>query len=195
MRPCAALTAASLLASCTTTYAIPKPELTRLDGFKDDNAALMRELGDVMLDRPTERRRAVKDVDGQTHHFTSDTPLALARVVSKASVPPTQQVLEYQRFLQVGVDAEHFRGVPLEGSTSSTFAPPVVVSMAEVDHARLREFSLGKTLLLTGGIGVAVLGSVVVASLFMKPTTDTGQEPPGGVIYLGQPRQAAGLRF
>jgi hypothetical protein len=196
MRLCAALTAVSLLASCTTTYAIPKPELARLDGFKDDNAALMRELGDVMLNRPTDRRRELKDVEGRTHHFTADTPLALARVASQAAAAPTPEVTEYRRYLEVGVDAERFRGVPLEGSTSSASAPAMVVSMAEVDHARLREFSLGKTLLLTGGIGVVLMGSLVVASMFMKPTTGSGEDdPPGGVIYLGAPKDGVGPRF
>ena len=180
MRLCAALTALSLLASCTTTYAIPKPELTRLDGFRDENAALMRELGDVMLNRVTERKRTVMDVEGQAHQFTSDTPLALALARGSA-----QADTEFQRFIQVGVDGDRFRGVPLEGSTSSTTAPPVVVALSEVDHARLREFSLGKTLLLTGTIGAALLGSLVVVSMFFKPTTGSDPDDRGGVIDLG----------
>ncbi|MBN9684197.1 MULTISPECIES: hypothetical protein [unclassified Corallococcus] len=189
MRLCAALTALSLLASCTTTYAIPKPELTRLDGFRDDNAALMRELGDVMLNRVTERKRTVRDVEGQPHPFTSETPLALARVSAQADV-------EFQRFIEVGVDGEHFRGVPLEGSTSSAPAPATVVALSEVDHARLREFSLGKTLILTGTIGVALMGSLVLVSKLFKPTTGSGDDRPGGVIELGpQPRLYQGLAF
>ncbi|NPC72052.1 hypothetical protein [Corallococcus exiguus] len=176
MRLCAALTALSLLASCTTTYAIPKPELTRLDGFRDENAALMRELGDVMLNRVTDRKRTVRDVEGQAHQFTSDTPLALVSA---------QADTEFQRFIEVGVDGDHFRGVPLEGSTSSAAAPPVVVSLSEVDHARLREFSLGKTLLLTGTIGVALMGSLVMVSKLFKPTTGSEGDRPGGVIDLG----------
>lgn len=184
MRLCAALTAVSLLASCTTTYAIPKPELARLDGFKDDNAALLRELGDVMLNRPTDRHRAVRDVEGRTHQFTADTPLALARVASQAE-------LEFQRFIEVGVDAERFRGVPLQGGTPA----PLVVPMEEVDHARLREFSLGKTLLLTGAIGVAVLGSLVAASTLFEPTTGSDDDHHhGGVIDLGHAK-APSLRF
>ena len=189
MRLCAALTALSLLASCTTTYAIPKPELTRLDGFRDDNAALMRELGDVLLNRPTERHRTVRDVEGQPHQFSSDTPLALARGSARTDA-------EFQRFIQVGVDADHFRGVPLEGSTSSAPAPAMEVSLSEVDHAQLREFSLGKTLLLTGSIGAAVLGSLVVVNMMLKSTTgsDSGN---GGTIDLGGPRPRAvpGLVF
>ncbi|QAT86470.1 hypothetical protein EJ065_4928 [Corallococcus coralloides] len=189
MRLCAALTALSLLASCTTTYAIPKPELARLDGFRDENAALMRELGDVMINRVTERKRTVRDVEGQAHQFTSDTPLALARVSAQADV-------EFQRFIQVGVDGDHFRGVPLEGSTSRTSAPPVVVPLSEVDHARLREFSLGKTLLLTGTIGAVVLGSLVVTSMFFEPTTGSDPDDRGGVVELGRtPRPAHGLAF
>ncbi|NPC48440.1 hypothetical protein D7X99_00460 [Corallococcus sp. AB032C] len=176
MRLCAALTALSLLASCTTTYAIPKPELTRLDGFRDENAALMRELGDVMLNRVTDRKRTVRDVEGQAHQFTSDTPLALVSA---------QADTEFQRFIEVGVDGDRFRGVPLEGSTSSVSAPPVVVSLAEVDHARLREFSLGKTLLLTGTIGVVLMGSLVMVSKLFKPTTGSEGDRPGGVIDLG----------
>ncbi|WP_375745817.1 hypothetical protein NR800_14255 [Corallococcus interemptor] len=188
MRLCAALTALSLLASCTTTYAIPKPELARLDGFRDDNAALMRELGDVMLNRATERKRVLRDVEGQPHPFTSDTPLALARVSARADA-------EFQRFIEVGVDGDRFRGVPLEGSTSSTAAPPIVVPLSEVDHARLREFSLGKTLLLTGTIGAVVLGSLVVVSMFFEPTT--GSDPDDrGVIDLGPtPRLTSNLGF
>ncbi|NRD55958.1 hypothetical protein HRD49_13115 [Corallococcus exiguus] len=176
MRLCAALTALSLLASCTTTYAIPKPELTRLDGFRDENAALMRELGDVMLNRVTDRKRTVRDVEGQAHQFTSDTPLALVSAQSDT---------EFQRFIEVGVDGDRFRGVPLEGSTSSAAAPPVVVSLSEVDHARLREFSLGKTLLLTGTIGVALMGSLVMVSKLFKPTTGSDPDDRGGVIDLG----------
>ncbi|WP_223634258.1 hypothetical protein [Corallococcus sp. EGB] len=184
MRLCAALTALSLLASCTTTYAIPKPELARLDGFRDDNAALMREMGDVMLNRPTERKRTVWDVEGQPHQFSSDTPLALARVSAQAEA-------EYQRFIAVGVDGERFRGVPLEGSTSNTSAPAVVVPLSEVDHAQLREFSLGKTLILTGSIGAAVIGSLVVVSMFFKETTGSDPDDRGGIIDLGGPRPRA----
>ncbi|MFB1479708.1 hypothetical protein [Corallococcus sp. RDP092CA] len=184
MRLCAALTALSLLASCTTTYAIPKPELARLDGFRDDNAALMRELGDVMLNRPTERKRTVRDVEGQPHQFSSDTPLALARVSAQAEA-------EFQRFIAVGVDGERFRGVPLKGSTANASAPALVVPLSEVDHAQLREFSLGKTLLLTGGIGAVVLGSLVVASMFFEPTTGSDPDDRGGVINLDGPRPRA----
>lgn len=184
MRLCAALTALSLLASCTTTYSIPKPELARLDGFRDDNAALMRELGDVMLNRPTERKRTVQDVEGQPHEFSSDTPLALERASAQADA-------EFQRFIEVGVDAEHFRGVPLEGSSSNAHAPEVRVPLAEVDHAQLREFSMGKTLLLTGGIGAAVIGSLVVVSMFFKETTGSDNDNPGGIIDLGGPRPRA----
>ncbi|NOK20021.1 hypothetical protein [Corallococcus carmarthensis] len=182
MRLCAALTAVSLLASCTTTYAIPKPELARLDGFRDDNAALLKELGDVMLNRPNERHRMVRDVEGKAHPFSSDTPLALARVSAQAEA-------EFQRFIEVGVDADRFRGVPLEGSSSGASAAPLVVPLTEVDHAQLREFSLGKTLLLTGTIGVVLMGSLVAVSMLFKPTTGSEDDRPGGVIDLGpQPR-------
>ncbi|MBN8231823.1 hypothetical protein JYK02_30355 [Corallococcus macrosporus] len=188
MRLCAALTAVALLASCTTTYAIPKPELARLDGFKDENAALMVELGDVMLNRPTERRRTVRDVEGKAHQFSSDTPLALARAA--------QEDAEFQRFIEVGVDADRFRGVPLEGSTSGASAPALVVPLTEVDHARLREFSLGKTLLLTGTIGAVVLGSLVAVSMLFEPTTGSDDDRPGGVIDLGpRPRVLPGPHF
>ncbi|RKH56699.1 hypothetical protein [Corallococcus aberystwythensis] len=190
MRVCAALTAVALLSSCTTTYAIPKPELTRLDGFKDDNAALLKELGDVMLNRATARQRTVRDVEGQAHQFSSDTPLALARVSAQAEV-------EFQRFIEVGVDADRFRGVPLEGSSSGASAPPVVVPLAEVDHAQLREFSLGKTLLLTGSIGVVLMGSLVAVSMLFKPTTGSDDDDrPGGVIDLdSRARATPGLAF
>ncbi|WP_244224756.1 SulP family inorganic anion transporter, partial [Corallococcus sicarius] len=146
MRLCAALTAATLLSACTTTYAIPKSELVRLDGFKDDNAALLRELGDVMLNRPNDRSRAVRDVEGDTHKFTADTPLAL---VGPPKEPEELRFrTEEQRFIALGVDATRFQGVPIKPDSQ-----PVIVPMAEVDHGTLREFSLGKTLLLTGGIG------------------------------------------
>ncbi|GMT96059.1 hypothetical protein KH5H1_01780 [Corallococcus caeni] len=188
MRLCAALTAVTLLASCTTTYAIPKPQLARLDGFKDDNAALLRELGDVMLNRPNDRRRTVLDVEGKAHHFTSDTPLALARVSAQADA-------EFQRFIEVGVDADRFRGVPLEGSSSGAAAPALVVPLTEVDHARLREFSLGKTLLLTGTIGAVVLGSLVAVSMLFEPTTGSDGDDRG-VIDLGpRPQVLRGPRF
>ncbi|NOJ97203.1 hypothetical protein HMI51_30210 [Corallococcus coralloides] len=189
MRLCAALTALSMLASCTTTYAIPKPELARLDGFRDENAALMRELGDVLPNRVTARKRTVHDAEGQAHQFTADTPLALARVSAQADA-------EFQRFIEVGVDGDRFRGVPLEGSTSSAAAPPVVVPLSEVDHARLREFSLGKTLLLTGTIGVVLMGSLVAVSMLFKPTSGSDPDDRGGVIELGRrPRLSQGMSF
>ncbi|RYZ34935.1 MAG: hypothetical protein EOO71_37365 [Myxococcaceae bacterium] len=186
MRSCAVLLAVSLLSSaCTTTHAIPKSELMRLDGFKDDNAALLRELGDVMLNRPNDRRRAVRDVDGETHQFTSDTPLAL---VGPATEPESARFqTEEQRFIQVSVDAARFQGVLLKPDTA-----PLVVPMEQVDHGRLREFSLGRTLLLTGAIGVAVLASVVTLGLLIDPTTD-GDGGGGGIDFDRLPDR--GLRF
>ncbi|MCY1045699.1 hypothetical protein OV208_30580 [Corallococcus sp. bb12-1] len=176
MRPCAVLIAVSLLSSsCTTTYAIPRSELTRLDGFKDDNAAILRELGDVMLNRPNDRRRAVRDVDGETHQFTADTPLALVGPPVEPEAARFQT--EEQRFIQVAVDATRFQGVPLKPDTA-----PLVVPMAQVDHGRLREFSLGKTLLLTGGIGIAVLASVVTLGLLLDPTDGDGGDG-GGIDF------------
>ncbi|WP_147444459.1 MULTISPECIES: hypothetical protein [Corallococcus] len=186
MRSCAVLIAVSLLSSaCTTTYAIPRSELTRLDGFKDDNAALLKELGDVMLNRPNDRRRAVRDVDGETHQFTSDTPLALVGPPKEPEEARFQT--EEQRFIQVAVDTTRFQGVPLKPDTA-----PLVVPMAEVEHGRLREFSLGKTLLLTGAIGIGVLAAVVTAGLLIDPTTD-GDGGGGGIDFDRLPDR--GLRF
>ncbi|CAM3909589.1 hypothetical protein G4177_27430 [Corallococcus sp. ZKHCc1 1396] len=186
MRSFAALFAVSLMSSaCTTTHAIPKSELARLDGFKDDNAALLRELGDVMLNRPDERRRMVRDVDGETHAFTADTPLAL---VGPATEPEEARFqTEEQRFIQVGVDATRFQGVPLKPD-----AAPLVVPMAQVEHGRLREFSLGRTLLLTGAIGVAVLASVVTLGILIDPTTD-GDGGGDGIDFDRLPDR--GIRF
>ena len=188
MRLCAALTAATLLSACTTTYAIPKSELVRLDGFKDDNAALLRELGDVMLNRPNDRSRAVRDVEGDTHKFTADTPLAL---VGPPKEPEELRFrTEEQRFIALGVDATRFQGVPIKPDSQ-----PVIVPMAEVDHGTLREFSLGKTLLLTGGIGLAVLASVVTVGLLIDPTTDGdgGGGGGGGIDFDALPKR--GLPF
>ena len=185
MRVCALLTAATLLSACSTTYAIPKSELMRLDGFKDDNAALLKELGDVMLNRPNDRSRTVRDVEGDTHKFTADTPLAL---VGPPKEPEDARFrTEAQRFIALSVDTTRFVGVPIKPDSE-----PLSVQMAEVDHGTLRKFSLGKTLLLTGGIGLVVLASVVTVGLLIDPTTD-GDGHGGGIDFDSVPER--GLRF
>ncbi|MBZ4419399.1 hypothetical protein [Myxococcus sp. RHSTA-1-4] len=162
MRLRASLTLLALLSSttgCTTTYSIPRSELSRLDGWKDDGNTLLEDVG-ASLRGERKDVRQLHDDEGRPHKFNADTPLILVRTRGEE--------LE-SKYLQVDVDSLQFRGVPVERP-----GRPVAVALGEVERAAVREFSWGKTLLLSGGIALGVLGSLVAVGLAVDGDGSSG---------------------
>jgi hypothetical protein len=162
-----------LTTGCTTTYTIPKSELVRLDGWRDDGSALRADVSDAVLGSPR-NVRWVRDEDGAQQPFGADTPLVLVRQDGAA--------LDW-KYVQVRVDALRFEGVPLHQQE------PVVVPLEEVRSASVRRFSLPKTLLLLGAVGVGALGSVVLVGKLIWPAstgTNTGSDTGTGNTPCGK---------
>ncbi|MCP3142657.1 hypothetical protein [Pyxidicoccus xibeiensis] len=162
MRLRASLTILALLSTstgCTTTYNIPKSELAQLDGWKDDRNSLLEDVGASLRGERKDVRELLDD-EGRAHKFNADTPLILVRPQGKA--------LE-SKYLQVDVDAVEFRGIPVERP-----GRPVRVALGEVERAAVREFSWGKTVLLTGGIVLGALSSLIAVGLIVGDGDGSG---------------------
>jgi hypothetical protein len=151
---------ALLLAStgCSTTYKVPPAEISRLHGwFVPD--LVKRTPGDGRLEDPSSVQ--LRDTEGRAHKFTEDTPLVLVRRDGSVIA---------EKFLDVRVDGQHFRGVPQDA-----FRRTVEVPLGEVQSVGIQEVSVGRTALLVSGIGVVVVGALIGAKLAMG---EVPKQPP-----------------
>ena len=158
MRVRASLTALLLtVTGCTTTYKIPKSELSRLDGWKGEETTMLQDIGSALRN---ERKdiRSLHDTNGRQHPVTVDTPLVLV---------PYQGEELVEKYVEVHVDEQRFRGVPRSALRGS-----VEVPMAQIDHAGVRKFSLGKTVLLGLGIGGSLTLALIALGLAVGGTGD-----------------------
>jgi hypothetical protein len=143
---------------CSTTYKVPPAEISRLNGwFVPD--LVKRAPGDGRLEDPGSVQ--LRDTEGRPHKFTEDTPLVL--VQRDGSVIA-------EKFLDVRVDGEHFRGVPQDA-----FRRTVDVPLGEVQSAGIREVSVGRTALLISGISAVVVGTLIGVQLSIK---EMPRQPP-----------------
>jgi hypothetical protein len=155
---------------CSTTYKVSPAEISRLNGwFVPD--LVKRTPGDGRLDDP--RDLQLRDVEGRMHAFTEDTPLVLVRRDGSVIT---------EKFLDVSVDGQNFRGVPQEA-----FRRTVEVPMSEVQSAGIQELSKGRTALLVSSIGAVMLGALIGARLAI------GNPPPRPTP--GNPCGDAGCSF
>jgi len=152
---------ALLLAStgCSTTYKVPPAEISRLNGWFVPEL-VKRTPGDGRLEDPGSVQ--LRDTEGRAHNFTEDTPLVL--VQRDGSVIA-------EKFLDVSVDGQHFRGVPQDA-----FRRAVEVPLGEVQSAGIREVSVGRTALLISGIGAVLAGALIGAKLAIG---DAPKRPAG----------------
>lgn len=134
------------LTGCTTTYNIPKAELTRLDGWVGQETTLLQDIGSELRNEPKDIRR-LYDSDGNEHRFTLDTPLVLV---------PFQGDDIVEKYREVHVDGQYFRGVP-----RATFRRNIEVPLDGLESAGVRKFSLGKTVLLGAGIVVGLTAALI----------------------------------
>jgi len=163
MRTRAAL--ALLLAStgCSTTYKVPPAEISRLNGwFVPD--LVKRTPGDGRLEDPSSVQ--LRDTEGRAHTFTEDTPLVLVR---------RDGAVIAEKFLDVRVDGQHFRGVPQDA-----FRRTVELPLGEVQSVGIQELNVGRTALLVSGIGVVVLGALIGAKLAMEEEPNKPPADPCG---------------
>lgn len=152
---------------CSTTYKVPKAEISRLDGwFVPD--LVKRRPEDANDAAPAEVR--MRDTEGREHTFTEDTPLVLVQ---------RDGAVIAEKFLEVNVDGQYFRGVPQDA-----FRRNVEIPLSEVKSAGVREFHLGKTLLLCGGIAAGVAAALVgaVMATSVEPTKRPSDGNPCGDI-------------
>jgi hypothetical protein len=159
MRVRASLALLLTVTGCTTTYKVPKTEISRLDGwFVPDQ--VQRTPGDGKLENPESVQ--LKDTEGRGHTFTEDTPLVL--VQRDGSVIA-------EKFLEVSVDEQHFRGVPQDA-----FRRTVEIPLSEVKSAGISEVHVGRTALLLSGIAVGLAGAIIGVSLAIG---DLPKQPSG----------------
>lgn len=150
MRLRASLAILLFLSACSTTHTIPKSELSRLDGWKDEGNTVLQDVGAALRGERKDVRQ-LHDTDGRAHEFDADTPLLLV-------LREDEEVEE--QYLQVSVDSTRFLGVPKDRP-----GRPVDIPLTQVRHAGVREFSLGKTLLLGGGIAGGLLIGLITFGL------------------------------
>lgn len=165
MRVRASLALLLTVTGCSTTYTIPKQELARLDGWAGKDTTLLQELKGALRNEPKDVRR-LRDDEGHEHLFSADTPLVLEK---------TDGDVIAEKYVEVSVDGQHFRGVPL-----ATFRRTVEVPLAEVDSAGVRKFSLGKTVLLGTGIAVGLTAGFIALGLALGGTGG-GSDDGGGI--------------
>lgn len=164
MRIRAALALLLAVSGCTTTYRVPRTELSRLNGWYVPDL-VPRRPGDGRLEDPASVQ--LRDVDGREHPFTEDTPLMLVQ---------NDGAVITERYLDLRVDSELFRGVPQDVLRKS-----VEVPLNQVKSAGIREINLSRTLLLCGGVALAVVGAMVGYQLTLgEPTTPAPPEPCSG---------------
>ena len=150
---------------CTTTYNVPRTEISRLNGWFVPEL-VQRQPGDGRLEDPGTVQ--LRDTEGREHRFTEDTPLVLVH---------QNGAVIAEKYLDVTVDGQHFRGVPQDA-----WRRIVEVPLSEVQSAGVREFSVGKTALLISGIALGAVGVIAGAQLaFGDPPGRSPVEPcPGG---------------
>jgi hypothetical protein len=158
MRVRASLALVLAATGCTTTYRVPRTEISRLNGwFVPD--LVKQQPGDGRLEDPGTVQ--LRDIEGREHRFTEDTPLVLVH---------RNGTVIAEKYLDVSVDGEHFRGVPQDA-----FRRIVEVPLNDVQSAGLREVSMGKTVLLISGIALGLAGAIIGAKLAIG---DLPEQPP-----------------
>jgi hypothetical protein len=147
---------------CTTTYKVPRAELSRLDGWVGSD---MAPRGDSRPPAPEQRQdaRRLRDTEGRVHAFTEDTPLVIFQ--------RDGEVID-EKFLEVDIDGQRFRGVP-----EAAYRRVIEVPLNEVESAGVREFSLGKTVVfsttLALGLAAALFGMKMALEVPRPPTQTT----------------------
>ena len=162
MRVRASLALMLAATGCTTTYTIPKSELSRLHGW---------EIPEVRWRRSTREPRRLqevpdprlRDIEGREHTFTEDTPLVL--------VERDGDVIA-EKYLEVTITEGDFRGVP-----QAAFRQRVEVPLQEVESAAIREFSPAKTLVLGTGVIVGLVGFLAAARMALGNPAPPEEKP------------------
>ncbi|WP_224249712.1 hypothetical protein [Hyalangium gracile] len=163
MRIRASMALLLVLTGCTTTYRVPKTEISRLNGWYVPDL-VVKHPGDGRLEEP--RGVKLRDTEGREHAFTEDTPLVLVQ---------NNGMVIAEKYIDVKVDAEHFRAVPLDA-----FRRSVEIPLSDVKSAGIRELHLGKTLLLVSGVALGVVGALVGIRLAIgNPTPNPPVDPCG----------------
>jgi hypothetical protein len=158
MRLRAALALLLTASGCSTTYRVPKTELTRLDGWFVPELA--NRPGDSGLKPP--QRVTLRDTEGREHLFTEDTPLVIVQRGGATLV---------EKYIDLSVDAQRFRGVPLDA-----FRRTVEVPLSEVQSTSIQEISTSRTALLCGGLAAGVVGAIIGVRLAIGSVS---KPPPG----------------
>ncbi|WP_224367805.1 hypothetical protein [Hyalangium versicolor] len=164
MRIRASLALLLTVTGCSTTYTIPKHELARLDGWAGKDTTLLQDIeGSLRNERKDVRR--LRDTEGNEHVFNTDTPLVLEK---------TDGDVITEKYREVNVDGQSFRGVPKEA-----LGRTVEVPLTEVGSAGVRKFSLGKTVLLGSGIAVGLAAGLIALGLAFGGSEGDSDDGPG----------------
>lgn len=158
MRVRASLALLLAATGCSTTYNVPRTELSRLNGWFVPEL-VRRQPGDGRLEDPGGVQ--LKDTHGREHRFTEDTPLVLVQ---------RDGAVIAEKYLDVSVDGQHFRGVPQDALRRTVELP-----LSEVQSVGLRELHVGRTALLLSGIAVGLAGALIGVRLAMG---EPPQRPP-----------------
>jgi hypothetical protein len=150
MRARASLALLLTVTGCTTTHRVPKPELARLDGWKGQETTMLQDIGSALRDERKDIRH-LRDVHGHEHRFTVDTPLVLF---------PHQGDELVEKYVEVHVDEQSFRGVPRSALRGSVDIP-----MDQIESAGVRKFSMSNTVLLGVGVGGGLTLALLVLGL------------------------------
>jgi hypothetical protein len=156
MREASALLLA-LVFGCTAVRTIPKTELTRLDGYVYEKKSFLQRAKEAVNSASAYE---LHDVDGESHAFSESTRLVLG---ARGNDPVEN------RYRSVTVRDGELRAEALSGQ-------PLQLQLADIDVVGVREFSLGRTLGLVGGI----LGVVVVGLAVLVANVEPSENSSGG---------------
>jgi hypothetical protein len=133
--------------ACTTVYNVPKRELAKLNGFREEKGSFLSRFDP----RPSSAPHYLIDEDGRGHAFNSSS-----RLVLDVRTPYGRAEIE-ARYRQITVEPDLFLGLTRESRE-------IRVPLGQVDRAGLRKFSGGKTAgLVTGIVGTGLLIALIIS--------------------------------
>jgi hypothetical protein len=155
--------AAAPLSGCTAVTRFDKDQLDRLDGYRYREKSIGQEFMEGAGVRESSDPQLL-DEDGDVIEFDGEDPLVL---FVDGNAGEDMREIE-RRYLRVDVSDEAFRGKTL-GSNKVIALP-----RADIEATGVRQFSWGRTALLTAGIAAGVLTGLYIVGMNLESDGSSG---------------------
>ena len=142
--------AAAPTAGCTSVYRFDTQQLDELDDYEYQHKSMGEEVMEGVGVRESNDPQLVLD-GGDFYEFDGEDPLVLFVQADHSSAEPRE--IEYL-YVTIDVSKDKFVGEPRSRDT-------ITVQRADIEAAGVRQFSWGRTALLTGGIAATLFGGLL----------------------------------